>query len=124
MAGDKRKRPVEDPASESPRSANPNGFMAASRAATRVEEGRQRRQREIVTPSEQPGQERGYTFDPEVMATIRQLPSYLQLVVTLMDNIVPSSEEDKLRDKRGNEVFAQSTIMIMVVSFNSLSEVF
>ena len=54
------------------------------------------------------------------MATIRQLPPYLQPMVTLMVNMVPPSEEDKLRNKRRKEVLTQSTNMIMVVSFISL----
>ena len=54
------------------------------------------------------------------MATIRQLPPYLQPMVTLMANMVPPSEEDKLRNKRRKEVLTQSTNMIMVVSFISL----
>ena len=53
------------------------------------------------------------------MATIWQLPPYLQLVVTIMANMVPPSKEDKMRDKRGKEAFAQSTSMIMVVSIIS-----
>ena len=39
-----------------------------------------------------------------------------------MANMVLPSEEDRLRDKRGNEALTQSTNMIMVVSFNSLSK--
>ena len=54
--------------------------------------------------------------------TIRQLPSYLQSAVTLMVNMVPPNEEDRLRNKRGNEALAQSTSMIMVVSFNPFSK--
>ena len=73
-----------------------------------------------IATSEQPGLEGGSTPDPDVMATIRQLPSYLQPIVTLMTNMVPTNEEDKTRDKRGKEAFAQSTSMIMVVSINSL----
>ena len=59
-----------------------------------------------------------------MMATIRQLLLYLQPMVTLMANMVPPppSEEDRLRDKRGNEAFTQSTSNIMVVNFNSLSK--
>ena len=54
------------------------------------------------------------------MTTIRQLPLYLELVVTLMANMVPPSEENKMRDKRGKEALAQATNMIMVVSINFL----
>ena len=80
--------------------------MAASRVVARAEEGHQHRQREIVASSEQPGQKDGYTPDPEVMTTIRQLLPYLQLVVTLMANMVPPNEEYKLQDKREKEALA------------------
>ena len=45
--------------------------MAASRAATRAEDGHQRMRREIVTPLEQRSQEEGYAHDPNVMTTIK-----------------------------------------------------
>ena len=54
------------------------------------------------------------------MTTIRQLPSYLQPVVTLMENMVPPSKESRMRDKRGKNAFEQATSMIMVVSISSL----
>ena len=54
------------------------------------------------------------------MVTIRQLPPYMQLVVTIMANMVPLSEDSKIRDKRGKEALTQSTSMIMVVSIISL----
>ena len=38
----------------------------------------------------------------------------------LMANMVPPSEENKMRDKRGKEALAQATNMIMVVSINFL----
>ena len=82
---------MEDPVPESPRQVDPSGFMATSRAAARAEEGRQRRQREIAIPSEQPGHEGDYTSDPNVMTTIRQLLLYLQSVVTLMANMAPQA---------------------------------
>ena len=53
------------------------------------------------------------------MATIGQFLPYLQPMVTLMANMVPPSNEDRLGDKKGNEVLAQFTSMIMVVSFIS-----
>ena len=115
---------MEDPVLESPQLANPSGFMAASRAATRVEEDRQRSRREKAIPSELPSQEGDYTPNPNVMVTIWQLPPYLQLVVTLMVNMVPASEEDRLQEKRGKKALAQSTSMITVVSFISLSKSF
>ena len=93
--------------------------MAALRVAAKAKEGRQHRRREIIAPSERPSQEDGHTPNPEVMATIRQFPPYLQPVVTLMANMVPPSNEDRLGDKKGKEVLAQFTNMIMVVSFIS-----
>ena len=48
----------------------------------------------------------------------------MQLVVTLMENMVPLSEEDRLRDKKGKEVLLQSTSMIIVVCSISLSKIF
>ena len=63
---------------------------------------------------------RGHTPDLDIMATIRQLPPYLQPVVTLMVNMVPPNEESKIREKRGKEALTQSTSMIMVVSIISL----
>ena len=95
---------------------DPSDFMAASRAVTRVEETHVRRLREVVFPLKQLGQEGDYTPDPDVMATIRQLPSSLQPVVTLMANMVPPSEEDKLWEKRRKDALAQSTSVILAVS--------
>ena len=80
--------------------------MVASRAAARAEEGRQRRRRENVATLEQPSQKGGHTLDLDVMTTIKQLPLYLQPVVTLMSNMVPPSEEERLRNKKGKEALA------------------
>ena len=59
-----------------------------------------------------------------MMATIRQLPPHLQLVLTLMLNMVPPSEEDRLREKKGKDALAQSTSMILAVSFILLRKFF
>ena len=40
------------------------------------------------------------------MATIRQLPLHIQPVVTLMANMVPSNEEDRLQEKKGKDALA------------------
>ena len=77
MTGDKWKRHAKNSATESPLVAEPTGFMAASQAVARVEEGLQRRRREVVATSKQPNLEGGPAADPDVMATIRQLPTYL-----------------------------------------------
>ena len=71
VTGEKRKRLVEDFVLKSPRPADPNGFMAASKVAARAKEGRQCRQREITIPLEQPSQEGDYVPNPDVMATIK-----------------------------------------------------
>ena len=75
-----------------------------------------RRPREVEIPLEQPNQEGHYTPNPDVMAAIKQLPPYLQSVVTLMANMVAPSEEERLWEKKGFNAFAQSTGMILAVS--------
>ena len=44
-----------------------------------------------------------YTPDLELSEVVKKLPGYLQTVVTLMATIVPPTEENKLREKRGRE---------------------
>ena len=51
----------------------------------------------------QPSVPEGYTPDPELSEVVKQLPGYLQPVVTLMATMVPLIEESKLREKRGRE---------------------
>ena len=58
------------------------------------------------------------------MATIRQLPPHLQLVVTLMVNMVPPSEVDRLQEKRGNDALSHSTNMILAVSLILVRKIF
>ena len=50
-----------------------------------------------------PGVPEGYTPDLELFEVIKQLPGYLQPMVTLMATMVPPTEESKLREKRGRE---------------------
>ena len=45
----------------------------------------------------------GYTPDPELYEVIKQLPGYLQPVVTLMVTMVRLTEESKMWEKRGRE---------------------
>ena len=91
----------------------------------RVEEGRQCRGREVVASSEQPNSEGGAAADVYVTTAIRQLPSYLQLMVTLMANMVFPHEESKMREKRGNDTFEQVASMMMAVSITySLDKIF
>ena len=44
-----------------------------------------------------------YTPDPELVEIIKKLPGYIQLVVTLMATLVPPTEKNILRKKRGRE---------------------
>ena len=60
--------------------------------------------------------EEGYTPNPEVAKVVKRLPRYLQPVVTLMATMVPPTEENKLRDKKGWEALAQATSMVLMVS--------
>ena len=115
---------MEDLGPESPRPVGLSSFMAAAREAARAEAGRQRRDREVAIPLDLSGHEGGYTPDPNVMATIKWLPSHLQLVVTLMANMVAPAKEDKLREKRGFNALSQATSMILVVSLILLIKFF
>ena len=89
-------------------------------ATSRAEEGRQHRRREVIATSKQLDSNGGSAADPDIMATIRQLPPYLQPMVTLMANMVSPNEESKMRENRGKEALEQATNMIMVVSITSL----
>ena len=64
----------------------------------------------------QPGVLEGYTPDPELSKVVKQFPEYLQPVVTLMATMVPPTEENKLREKRGREALNQGTSMVLMVS--------
>ena len=65
------KWPAEDPAYKNPYATEPSSFMAASQAATRAEEGRQPRRREVVATSKQPNSDGGPAADHDVMTAIR-----------------------------------------------------
>ena len=58
----------------------------------------------------------GYTPDSELSEVVKQLPGYLQHVVTLMATMVPPTAESKLRKKRGWEALNQGTNMVLMVS--------
>ena len=118
-AGDKRKQPAEEVAPENRRATEPSGLIAASRAMTREEEGRQRRRRETIDSSEQRASGGDVAVDADVAIAIRQLPSHLQLMVTFLAEIVSPSEEGKLKEKRGKDAIEQATSMMMVVSIVS-----
>ena len=71
--------------------------MATTKGAARealAEQVRLLRMKEIM-PS-QPSVLEGYTPDPELSEVVKQLPEYLQPVVTFMAMMVPLIEESKL----------------------------
>ena len=72
------------------------------------------RRTEILTS--QPGVLEGYTLDLEFAEVVKRLPGYLQLVVTLMGTMVPSTEESKMSEKRGEEALSQATSMVLMVN--------
>ena len=57
------------------------------------------------------------------MATIKQLSSHLQSVVTLMANMVASGEEDKLWEKWGFDALSQATSMMLEISIIFLRKI-
>ena len=80
-----------------PPAVSPESIMVATRGAARealAKQVRLLRRTEIMGP--QLGVLEGYTLDPELSKVIKQLPGYLQPVVTLMVTMVPSTEESKL----------------------------
>ena len=72
---------------------DPSDFMAASRAVAREKESCLQRPKEVAFQLEHLGQKGDYTSDPDMIATIRQLPPHLQSVMTLMANMVPPGVE-------------------------------
>ena len=64
----------------------------------------------------QPHAPEGYTPDPELGEVVKRLPGYLQPVVTLMATMVPPTEENRLREKRGREALDQGVSMVLLVS--------
>ena len=71
----------------------------------------------------QPSVEKGYTPDVGIAEVVKSLPGYLQPVVSLMATMVPSSDENKMRDKKGWEALTQATSMMLMVSTPSILEV-
>ena len=87
-----------------PLAVSPESIMAATRGAIRealVEQVRLLRRTEIM--ASQPSVLEGYTPNPELFQVVKQLPRYLQPVVTIMVTMVPPTEESKLGEKRGHE---------------------
>ena len=64
----------------------------------------------------QPNVPEGYTPDLELAEVVKRLPGYLQPVVTFMVTMVPPTEENKLREKRGREALNQGTSMVLLMS--------
>ena len=100
---EKRRRAAEVDLANPP-AVNPESIMVATRVAARealAEQVGLYRRTEIM--ASQPGVPKGYTLDPELSKVVKQLPGYLQPVVTLMAMMVPPTEESKLLEKRGRE---------------------
>ena len=100
-----------------PPAVNLESVMEATRGATMealAEQVGLLRRTKIM--ASQPSVLEGYTPDLELSEVIKQLPGYLQHVVTLMVKMVPPSEESKLREKRGHEALNQGTNMVLMVS--------
>ena len=87
--------------------------MAATRGAQSQQVGLEKR---MEIAASQLGLLEGYTSDLEFVEVIKRLPRYLQLVVTLMGTMVPPTEKSKMCEKRGLEVLAQATSMVLMVS--------
>ena len=81
---------------------NPESVMPATRGMAREALAKQvglLRRTEIA--ASQPNVLEGYTPDPELAEVVKKLPGYLQPVVTLMATLVPLTEDNRLREKRG-----------------------
>ena len=80
-----------------PPAVSPENVMVVTRGTTRkalAEQVGLLRRTEII--ASQPSVLEGYPLDPELFEVVKQLPGYLQPVVTLMATMVPSTEESKL----------------------------
>ena len=78
-----------------------DSVIAMTRGATREALAEQLgllRRTEIM--ASQPGVPEGYTLDPKLSEVVKQLPGYLQPVVTFMATMVPPTKESKLREKK------------------------
>ena len=92
VTGEKRKWPMKDIGLENPLSMDPSSLLVASREAARVEASHLRRK--VAIPLDLTSQEGGYTPDPSLMATSKQLLSHLQPAVMLMANMVSPGKKD------------------------------
>ena len=64
----------------------------------------------------QPGVEKGYTPDTDIVEDLKRLSGYLQPMVTLMITMVPLSKESRMWEKRGREALAKATSIMLMVS--------
>ena len=80
---------MEEPTPKNRHAVEPFGVTAASWPTAREEEIRQRRRREVVDSSEQKASPA--TADADLASAIRQLPSHLQSMVTLLAKMVSPS---------------------------------
>ena len=94
---------MEELASENRCAAEPSSLMAASQSVAREEDSRQRRRRDAVDSSEQ--RESPTAANADLASVIRQLPSNLQSMVTLLAKMVSPSIEGRMMEKRGNDAF-------------------
>ena len=70
---------------------------------------------EVIDSSKQQTFGGDTAVDIDVTMTIRQLPSHLQSMVTLLAKMVSSSKEGKLREKKGKDTLVQAASMMMEV---------
>ena len=97
----KTRRLSEEIDLSNPSAVNLGSVMAMTRRAAKevVAEEAVLRMTEIM--ASQPGMMEGYKPDPELVEVVKRLPGYRQPVVTLMETMVPLTEESRLREKRG-----------------------
>ena len=81
-------------------------MVGSKRAAKEAQAGHMQLETLTEIAATRPGVEEGYTPDPEIVEVVKRLPGYLQPVVTLLDTMVPLSEDSKMREKRGREALA------------------
>ena len=113
----KKKRRAVEIDLANPLAVSPESIIVATKGVARealAEQVGLLRRTEIMAP--QPGVLEGYTLDPERSEVVKQLPEYLQPVVTLMATMVPLTEESELREKRGWDALNQGTSMVLMVS--------
>ena len=91
-------------------------MVVSTRAAREAQAEHVQLERVMEIAATHPSVEEGYTLDANIAKAIKMLPEYLQLVVTFMATMVPSSEESRMWEERGQEALAQATSMMLMVS--------